>query len=470
MTRRVSPAGKSRTKAAPATTSDAPSSTPRRARARKVAPAPEPAPEAAAVVEPHFTIPAMAQAARRRGLFFAGAFALVAVGAAASVFQAVQASGRHHSGSRPTPGAPPPAAAVATAEAAVPILADYSPPDRDQVRRAWSDVAHAYGGEGLSGVLRLDMDCFARLKQAPSYATLDYCVAFDAFADAAQKELMGSAPPSPGSWFAQGPERQLAAARTLVGQDGDPAVRLLDLRRLAGEVSQEHPGARPPQRDAALIVPVATPDEAPPTRIPARVVKVSDVTPPAPRAEPPKPELPRPAPARTVIKPAPVKAATARAATVKAVTPKPSPPHPAKTAPAPVEPRHAAHRGEASHGHAPERHAAHPQTHAQFHPPAPPARPGGLRGFLVRTFDAVTGRHPKATPPVRPRRAPSGARLQLASTSGRRETEGTPWIDCRHPATAEARRICTAVEDDQAQRDFQRDLSQTHVRRGDSSR
>jgi hypothetical protein len=144
-----------------------------------------------------------------------------------------------------------PLVAAPPVTAAEPILAAYFPPDRDQVRRAYDDVAKIYGGEGLSGVVRQSMDCFAGLEVRPSYPDLDYCLAFDAYGAALHQRLLNGAAPDANTFFGASAARDLAAARRVVGKEGDPQARLLDIRRLAGRVSHED--------DAPVVVAKAEP-------------------------------------------------------------------------------------------------------------------------------------------------------------------------------------------------------------------
>ena len=140
---------------------------------------------------------------------------------------------------------------------------------------AYLKVGAVYRSEGLSGVVRQSMDCFAGLKQTPSYATLDFCIAADAFGEALQHKLTGDQPPPSDSYFASAASRELDAARAVVGADGDAGARVLDVHRIAGEVSQAGSGAAsalvaanehtpPAAVTAPREEPAAAPVEAPP--------------------------------------------------------------------------------------------------------------------------------------------------------------------------------------------------------------
>ena len=158
-------------------------------------------------------------------------------------FRAASSSRRAHSLDGQSPPAAPAPVAVASvaAEDARPILADYRAPDRDEVSRAYVNAGALYRSEGLSGVVRQIQDCFGALKTTPGYAGLDYCVGLDLFGSALERKLADDQPQPADSFFAAAAGRDLTAAREVMGQDGDASARLLDLRRLAGEVSQAGP-------------------------------------------------------------------------------------------------------------------------------------------------------------------------------------------------------------------------------------
>jgi hypothetical protein len=164
-----------------------------------------------------------------------------------------------------------------------PILADYRPPDRDEVSRAYVNAGAVYRSEGLSGVVRQTMDCFSGLEQTPSYATLDYCIALDAYGAALHRQLAGDQAPGPDSYFGSAAARELKAARAVVATDGDPGARVMDVRRLAGEVSQAGPAA------AALAV--ASAADASAQRAASTVASNQIASNPAPASAPAAPVL-----------------------------------------------------------------------------------------------------------------------------------------------------------------------------------
>ncbi len=181
---------------------------------------------------------------RRRGLI-AASIGVICVGSAA--VGVVKAMGPHGPfrtvDQKPAIAAEPARPLAAPAEEAKPILAEYRAPDRDEISRAYLNVATVYKTEGLSGVVRQTMDCFGGLKSNPSYAALDYCVALDLYGEALQRKLADGRPIPTDSYFWGVEARDLQAAREVVARDGDAGARVFDDRRLAGEVSQAGPEA-----------------------------------------------------------------------------------------------------------------------------------------------------------------------------------------------------------------------------------
>ena len=229
---------------------------PRKATAAKVvelalepaAPAGEPPASDLFAHEPELTVehldPRPQGLRRRRGLI-AASIGVICVGSAA--VGVVKAMGPHGPfrtvDQKPAIAAEPARPLAAPAEEAKPILAEYRAPDRDEISRAYLNVATVYKTEGLSGVVRQTMDCFGGLKSNPSYAALDYCVALDLYGEALQRKLADGRPIPTDSYFSGVEARDLQAAREVVARDGDAGARVIDGRRLAGEVSQAGPEA-----------------------------------------------------------------------------------------------------------------------------------------------------------------------------------------------------------------------------------
>ncbi|MBS0295043.1 MAG: hypothetical protein JSR45_01940 [Proteobacteria bacterium] len=181
---------------------------------------------------------------RRRGLIAAGIATICVGSAAVGVVKAMGPHGPFRTvDQKPAVAAEPARPLAAPAEEAKPILAEYRAPDRDEISRAYLNVATVYKTEGLSGVVRQTMDCFGALKSNPSYSALDYCVALDLYGEALQRKLADGKPIPTDSYFSGVEARDLQAAREVVARDGDAGARVFDDRRLAGEVSQAGPEA-----------------------------------------------------------------------------------------------------------------------------------------------------------------------------------------------------------------------------------
>ncbi len=369
---------------------------------------------------------------------------LCAVGAAAGVGKAM--NDQHRGGLGPVPAhADTPAAPAPEAK---PILADYRPPDRDQVRKAYLNVASVYKGEGLSGVVRQTIDCFDTLKQSPGYEMLDYCIALDAFGGALDHQLDHEQPAQEG-YFAGAGVRDLAAAKVVVGADGDAGARVVDVKRLAGEVSQDGPDAARkaiaslstagPQ-GAVEVAPGAPAGRTQPLRRPQTLTIAS-----APQ--------PKPAPVKAAVetKPVPVKVAAAKAPpsriqTVKAAAVKPAP-HAEKHA----APRPAFQHPRLQRASTPTHHAKPVLEKASVKAHAKPAPHRPLR-IAAKTA-------PKHEPP-HVIRAAAHAWASLAhavktslhpakpapTLADRRGEEPAEWIDCRRPRTLSEQRICEDID------------------------
>ena len=399
---------------------------------------------------------------RRPGRIAAAVAVTLAVGGAVTVGVVQAMNARGHHARPPVSQAPFSVARNAAPAAATPVVAaiearpltDYQPPDREQVSSAFLKVGATYRSEGLSGVVRQSMDCFSGLKSAPSYATLDFCIAADAFGEALQRKLTSDQPPASDSYFADAASRELNAARAVVGADGDAGARVLDIHHLAGEVSQAGSGAatalvaendRTPPAIATLRedAPDAAPVEAPPPSAksfvkPARAVVRAPV-------------------AHAIIAP-PVRATTRKAPTLHATLPAPrlqtaSTParesHPklvkthARAEPTVERPRLTRVSAPVKRTHAPTRFAA---DDARDDPHKPP------RQRLAAASAPHVIRHPArdeeaaaASPPwtgaLRAIRASLTARDDVAA---RRASEPAEWVDCRRPRKPAEIRLCEA--------------------------
>jgi hypothetical protein len=370
------------------------------------------------------------QAARRRLALAVVAF-LCAIGAAAGVGKALSERRlgglgpvRAHAERAPSAAA---AAAAAAAPEAKPILADYRPPDRDQVRKAYLNVSGVYRAEGLSGVVRQTMDCFDALKQTPSYQMLDYCLALDAFAEAMARKLALGQPAAADGYFTTTQPRELAAARGVVGADGDAGARVLDVRRLAGEVSRDGPAAA---RAAIASVSGASATTA--------AVETAPSAGPGRRTAPLRPALA----AVTVAHAAPpAKATPAKVAAIRVAAVKPAP-----------RDRHAAPHAKLERASVSGDHRAKPAVvKASIHAPAKTAHHKPVR--------VAAKSEPKREPPhlfrAAARVAASFAHAVKTSlhpakptptVAERRTSEPAEWVDCRHPRSASEVRLCEDID------------------------
>ncbi len=302
-------------------------------RASRTAPSTAPSPASAAAPEQPSIPAAIARPQRSRRRVAAGAVLIVCIGGALTAGLVKAVTARHHRLTSVAPAAIHPGAPEAR-----PILADYAPPNRDQVRRAYLTVWSTYHAEGLSGVVRKSMDCYSALAQTPSYPGLDYCIAVDAYGEALQRKLGNGQTLAADSYYTSASiaPRELAAARGVVSADGDPGARVLDVRRLAGEVSQDDPSTtaqivaendRNPGeqtlRAASAAAPQVIPSETPPGAAPP---KPDPVLPAAPHAHPAVQVASAAAPARAPVHAVLAPVATApivRARVAAAPAPKP---------------------------------------------------------------------------------------------------------------------------------------------------
>jgi uncharacterized protein YecT (DUF1311 family) len=127
----------------------------------------------------------------------------------------------------------PPAAR--TAPFAEPVRIAAASADREQVRRAYEDFAAVYAASGTPGLARFTESCAASLQSDPRI--LDFCLAFDLFADAVTAEE------APGKAQA----RRLALVQIALPGATAPDARIEDVRRLMRQVSgvPERPAAAP---------------------------------------------------------------------------------------------------------------------------------------------------------------------------------------------------------------------------------
>jgi len=447
----------------------------RPARAKRLARPAVGAPASGAQAVATSSIPPVVRSPRSRRRTAIGAVLVVCIGGAlvAGVVKAVTSRSHHLTSA----AAAPLASAVPEAK---PILADYAPPDRDQVRRAYVKVGEVYRHEGLSGVVRNTMDCFSGLDQTPSYGGLDYCIAVDAYGEALQRKLAGGQPLAADSYFNTAQPRELKAARGVVSADGDAGARVFDVRRLAAEVSQDGPAA------AAVIVAAneqtasehpaeagtPTVTEAPPSLSSHAAARAAPVE-PAPatvvavKVAPTRQAAAKPTASRTTLaratpaKPAPIFHARTHAAppppVVRAhVTAKAPPPraHLQRIA-TPRTPVHAP-RPKLVKASVAARHPSAPLRKTAEHSRPHTEHPNLIRATVAMVRRALAPHHPANQASAAPRggghsRAwvrndPDAQRpIRIAARShpqDRRAAEPSEWVDCRHPRGASEVRMC----------------------------
>jgi hypothetical protein len=185
------------------------------------------------------------------------------------------------------------ATAPADPAAATVIAGAYRNPEAASVERALVSVRADYASGGASAVAAQARACFDSLARAPGYGELDYCLAYDAYGAALARRLAQGQPLPAGSWFAETEQRALRTAQTVIGTNGDPAARLLDIRRLTVAVASANPAER---TETASARPQPQPQAAAPVdRAVPRPVEVARAqTAPEPRLAPIPPFAPEP--------------------------------------------------------------------------------------------------------------------------------------------------------------------------------
>lgn len=168
---------------------------------------------------------------------------------------------------RPAPAPKAAAAAVTPASLAErftfpPAREPYRAPDINQVERAYADVQKVFKAGGVSQLAREGLNCFHELERAPGYAKMDYCLAFDMFAQSENARLIGGEMPSATSWFGSVGARDLNVAQSIMAVQGDADARLLDLRGMASKVSSRSGGPPLLENAAPPSTGVATSQQA----------------------------------------------------------------------------------------------------------------------------------------------------------------------------------------------------------------
>jgi len=141
------------------------------------------------------------------------------------------------------------------------------PADRGHVERAYARVRALFTAEGVPALAREGAACFAELERKPDYARLDYCIAFDAFANGVYR-VAGARGSDAGSYFNDAPVRHIRATDAVGASRGEAAVRVTEIGRLAALVSRDN------LKTAPLVIappppePVEEPLEAAPAQAP----------------------------------------------------------------------------------------------------------------------------------------------------------------------------------------------------------
>lgn len=131
----------------------------------------------------------------------------------------------------------------------------YRAPDPAQVEKAYAMSKQVFRTGGVSELARYGLQCFRSLEKAPGYGLMDFCLAFDLFAEAQHSRLTAGEQPSATSWFGSRGARHHNVAQSVMAVEGDAASRLLDLRRLAAETAQRAGDVMA----ASLVPPAAAP-------------------------------------------------------------------------------------------------------------------------------------------------------------------------------------------------------------------
>ena len=126
-------------------------------------------------------------------------------------------------------------------EAALPTV---QPPDRNRVITAYERVRTVREHDGVEGLARTGVACFAELERTPNYAQLDYCLAFDAFASAVNR-AMGTKGSEADGYFADAIVRHIRALDTVGASRGEADARIAAISRLASGVARERFAAEP---------------------------------------------------------------------------------------------------------------------------------------------------------------------------------------------------------------------------------
>jgi hypothetical protein len=198
------------------------------------------------------------------------------------------------------------------------------PTDRRQVERAYERVRQLFTAEGVPALAREGAACFAELERKPDYARLDYCIAFDAFANGVYR-VTGARGSDAGSYFNDAPVRHIRATDAVGASRGEATLRVTQIGRLAALVSRDN------VKTAPLVIAPPPPE---PVEEPAVQPMIAPNPPPAAEETPYRavgPETPPPPPAASdpAAAPSPAPSATPPTGSTPPPQPQPQPPAPA---------------------------------------------------------------------------------------------------------------------------------------------
>jgi len=195
------------------------------------------------------------------------------------------------------------------------------PADRRQVERAYEQVRQLFTAEGVPALAREGAACFAELERKPDYARLDYCIAFDAFANGVYR-VSGARGSEAVSYFNDAPVRHIRATDAVGASRGEATLRVNQIARMAALVSRD-------KRDTAPLIIAPPPPE--PVEEPAVEPTIAPNPPPASEETPyravgPDSSSPPSDPAAT---PPPAPSTTPPTGSTPPPQPPPQPPAPA---------------------------------------------------------------------------------------------------------------------------------------------
>lgn len=188
----------------------------------------------------------------KRNLLVAGLAAAV-LGVTAGLLLAPDWSDRRETRTAAAAPAEPPSAPPEARPELAAASGPYQAPQPDSVGRALQRVRADYAAGGASAVALASQGCFEQLRTSPSYAGLDYCLAYDQFGEALMRRLSGGSTPASDSWFGRTEARGREAAQAVMGDQGDANARVLDVRRLSVAAAEQRTTAQTETAENASV-------------------------------------------------------------------------------------------------------------------------------------------------------------------------------------------------------------------------